>query len=60
MPNSAVPLPGLVRFNRRVHDRIRPWFERRGVRRLAWAALAGFLFVASIWIWSAAGLPSLE
>ena len=58
MPNFAVPLPDLVRFNQRVHDRIDPWFKRRGVRRLAWAGLAGFLFFSSIWIWSAAGLPS--
>ena len=60
MPTFAVPLPDLVRFNQRVHDRIDPWFKRRGVRRLAWAALAGFLFFSSIWIWSAAGLPSSE
>ena len=60
MPTFAVPLPDLVRFNQRVHDRIDPWFKRRGVRRLAWAALAGFLFFSSIWIWSASGLPSSE
>lgn len=60
MPTFTVPLPDLVRFNQRVHDRIDPWFKRRGVRRLAWAALAGFLFFSSIWIWSAAGLPSSE
>ena len=60
MPTSTVPLPDLVRFNQRVHDRIDPWFQRRGVRRLAWAGLAGFLFFASVWIWSAAGLPSSE
>ena len=60
MPTFAVPLPDLVRFNQRVHDRIDPWFKRRGVRRLAWAGLAGFLFFSSIWIWSAAGLPSSE
>jgi len=60
MPSLAVPLPDLVRFNQRVHDRIDPWFRRRGVRRLAWAGLAGFLFFSSVWIWSAAGLPSSE
>ncbi|MEO7654292.1 MAG: PBP1A family penicillin-binding protein [Sphingomicrobium sp.] len=60
MPTFAVPLPDLVRFNQRVHDRIDPWFKRRRVRRLAWAGLAGFLFFSSIWIWSAAGLPSSE
>ncbi|MBA2467378.1 MAG: PBP1A family penicillin-binding protein [Sphingomonas sp.] len=60
MPTFPVPLPDLVRFNERVHGRIDPWFERRGVRRLSWAALIGFLFLSSIWIWSAAGLPSSE
>ena len=60
MPTFAVPLPDLARFNQRVHDRIDPWFKRRGVRRLAWAGLAGFLILSSIWIWSAAGLPSSE
>ncbi|MEO5578890.1 MAG: PBP1A family penicillin-binding protein [Sphingomicrobium sp.] len=60
MPTFAVPLPDFVRFNQRMHDRIDPWFKRRGVRRLAWAGLAGFLFFSSIWIWSAAGLPSSE
>ena len=60
MPNFAVPLPDLVRFNQWVHDRIDPWFKRRGVRRLAWAGLVVFLFFSSIWIWSAAGLPSSE
>ncbi len=60
MPNFAVPLPDLVRFNQRVHDRIDPWFKRRRVRRLAWAGLVVFLFFSSIWIWSAAGLPSSE
>lgn len=60
MPTFAVPLPDLVRLNQRVHDRIDPLFRRRGVRRLAWAALAFFLFVSSVWIWSASGLPSSE
>ncbi|MCY7279988.1 MAG: PBP1A family penicillin-binding protein [Sphingomonas bacterium] len=60
MPTFAVPLPDLVRFNQRVHDRIDPWFKRRAVRRLAWAALAGLMFLSSVWIWSAAGLPSSE
>ena len=31
-----LPLPDLVAFNRRVHDRVDPWFERRWVRRGAW------------------------
>ncbi|HEV2043160.1 MAG TPA: transglycosylase domain-containing protein, partial [Sphingomicrobium sp.] len=60
MPTFAVPLPDLVRFNQRIHDRIDPWFKRRGVRRLAWAALVGFLFLSTVWIWFASGLPSSE
>ncbi len=60
MPTFAVPLPDLVRFNQRVHDRIDPWFARRGVRRAAWVVLAGFLFLSSVWIWFASGLPSSE
>src|SRR6476469_9058027 len=53
-------LPDLVAFNRRVHERLDPWFERRWVRRLAWTLLIGFLFFASVWVYFAAGLPSSE
>jgi penicillin-binding protein 1A len=53
-------LPDLVAFNRRVHERLDPWFERRWVRRLAWTAFGGFLFFASVWVYFAAGLPSSE
>ena len=31
-----LPLPDLVAFNERVHERVDPWFERRWVRRGAW------------------------
>lgn len=55
-----LPLPDLVGFNQRVHDRIDPWFERRWVRRLAWLGGAGFLFFAAIWLFFATGLPSSE
>lgn len=60
MPTFAVPLPDLVRFNQRVHDRIDPRFKRRGVRRAAWVLLGGFLFFSMVWIWFASGLPSSE
>src|SRR6185503_3617569 len=53
-------LPDLVAFNRRVHERLDPWFERRWVRRLAWTAFGAFLFFASVWVYFAAGLPSSE
>src|SRR5215208_1948763 len=53
-------LPDLVAFNRRVHERLDPWFERKWVRRVAWALAAGLLFFASVWVYFAAGLPSSE
>ena len=55
---AELPLPDLVAFNDRVRRRVGPWFERRGVRRLAWAGLGGFLLFAGIWIYFASGLPS--
>ena len=60
MPTFTAPLPNLARFNQRIHARIDPWFARRGVRRAAWVLLAGLLFVSSVWIWFASGLPSSE
>jgi len=53
-------LPDLVSFNRRVHERIDPWFERRWVRRGAWAGYAGFLFFAAVWLFFATGLPTSD
>ncbi|HEU5284880.1 MAG TPA: PBP1A family penicillin-binding protein, partial [Sphingomicrobium sp.] len=53
-------LPDLVGFNRRVHDRIDPWFERRWVRRGAWIGGVGFLFFAAVWLFFATGLPTSE
>ena len=53
-------LPDLVGFNRRVHERVDPWFERRWVRRTAWAAFAAFLFFAAVWLVFATGLPTSE
>ena len=60
MQSFALPLPDLVRFNARVHDRIDPWFARRWVRRGAWASVGGFLFFALAWIWFASNIPSSE
>ncbi|WP_310468881.1 PBP1A family penicillin-binding protein [Sphingomonas sp.] len=56
----AVPLPDLVAFNRRVHARIDPWFERRWVRRGAYLGAGGFLFFAAVWVFFATGLPTSE
>jgi penicillin-binding protein 1A len=53
-------LPDLVSFNRRVHERLDPWFARRWVRRTAWAAFAAFLFFAAVWLFFATGLPTSE
>ncbi|MBA3511656.1 PBP1A family penicillin-binding protein [Sphingomonas sp.] len=55
-----LPLPDLAGFNRRVHERIDPWFERRWVRRGAWIGGLGFLFFAAVWLFFATGLPSSE
>jgi len=54
------PLPDLVAFNRRVHDRIDPWWQRRWVRWLTWAAAALFALFAAMWIYFASGLPSSQ
>ena len=55
-----IPMPDLVAFNRRVRDRVGPWFERRWFRRLTWLALAGFVVFAGVWLYFATGLPSSE
>ena len=60
MDVSSLRIPNLVAFNHRVHTRIDPWFERKGVRRLTWAALAAFVLGSIIFIYFAAGLPSSE
>ena len=54
------PLPDMVAFNRRVHDRVDPWFARKWVRRLAWLAFAGLMALSVIWAYFASGLPSSE
>jgi penicillin-binding protein 1A len=54
------PLPDLVAFNRRVHEWIDPWWTRRWVRFITWAAAALFTLFAATWIYFASGLPSSE
>src|SRR5206468_3599675 len=54
------PLPDLVAFNNRVHDWVDPWWARRWVRFIGWAAAALFTLFAATWIYFASGLPSSE
>jgi penicillin-binding protein 1A len=56
----AWKLPDLVEFNRRVHERVDPWWERVWVRRLTWAGLGLFVLFASVWLYFATGLPSSD
>ena len=58
LPN--LPMPDLVAFNARVHERIDPWFERRWVRRLAMVAAAFFLIGSGVWLYFATGLPTAQ
>src|SRR3954451_7390798 len=53
-------LPDLVAFNQRVHERVDPWWEERGIRRLTWSGLGLFTFFALVWIYFASGLPSSQ
>src|SRR4051794_6619836 len=53
-------LPDLVAFNKRVHERIDPWWEERWVRRGTWIFVGLFSFFALIWIYFASGLPSSQ
>ena len=54
------PLPDLVAFNERVHGVVDPWWARKWVRRLTWAAAALFALFAAMWIYFASGLPSSQ
>jgi penicillin-binding protein 1A len=56
----TMPMPDLVAFNRRVHEYVDPWFERRWVRRLTVLGLLGFALFAGVWLYFATGLPSSE
>jgi penicillin-binding protein 1A len=53
-------LPDLVAFNRRVHERVDPWWEKAWVRRLTWAGAAAFLIGTLTFVYFAAGLPSAQ
>ena len=53
-------LPDLVAFNRRVHERVDPWWERKWVRRATWLFLALFALFGGVWIYFASGLPSSQ
>src|SRR6187455_2533050 len=53
-------LPDLVAFNRRVHERIDPLWQKKWLRITAWVGLAGFAFFAAVWLYFATGLPSSE
>src|SRR6476659_6711827 len=53
-------LPDLVAFNEKVHGWIDPWWQRRWVRLITWAAAALFVLVAAMWIYFASGLPSAQ
>ena len=57
---SNWPLPDLVAFNERVHAAVDPYFERRWLRRLAWAAFAALMFVAVVWTYVASTIPSSQ
>ncbi|MEO7564577.1 MAG: transglycosylase domain-containing protein, partial [Sphingomicrobium sp.] len=54
------PLPDVVAFNRRVHDRISPYWKKSWVRRITWTGLGLFVLFAAVWIYFASGLPSSE
>jgi penicillin-binding protein 1A len=53
-------LPDLVAFNRRVHERIDPWWQRKWIRRTTWTAAVLFALFAGVWLYFATGLPSSE
>lgn len=54
------PLPDLVAFNRKVRERVDPWWAHAWVRGLTWAGLALFALVAGMWIYFASTLPSSQ
>src|SRR5690349_6290454 len=55
-PGGAIP--DLVAFNHRVHEWVDPLFAHKWVRRIAWAAFAGFFLFACMWIYIASTIPS--
>ncbi|WP_324808678.1 PBP1A family penicillin-binding protein [Sphingomonas sp. LY29] len=60
MASRAFPLPDLVAFNQRVHNRLDPWFQRRWVRRLSWAAVAAFVIGSLTYVYFAMSVPSSD
>jgi penicillin-binding protein 1A len=56
----AWPLPDLVAFNERVHAIVDPWWARRWVQFITWAAAVLFALLAAMWIYFASGLPSSQ
>ena len=60
LPIPSWKLPDLVAFNRRVHERIDPWWNRRWIRRVTWTGLALFTLFAGVWLYFATGLPTSE
>ncbi|QNM83675.1 PBP1A family penicillin-binding protein [Sphingomonas sabuli] len=53
-------MPDLVTFNQRVHDRIDPFFARRGVKLISIVGAALFALFAAVWLYFATGLPSAD
>jgi penicillin-binding protein 1A len=53
-------LPDLVAFNRRVHERVDPWWQRKWLRRATWTGLTLFTLFTAVWLYFATGLPSSE
>ncbi|MDQ3483493.1 MAG: PBP1A family penicillin-binding protein [Pseudomonadota bacterium] len=53
-------MPDLVAFNRRVHERVDPWFARKWVKRLSVLGALLFTAFAGIWLYFATGLPSAQ
>ncbi len=60
LPIPSWEFPDLVAFNRRVHERIDPWWNRRWIRRVTWTGLALFTLFAGVWLYFATGLPTSE
>ena len=56
----SIPLPDLVAFNARVHERVDPFFGRKWVKRLSIAGAALFGLFAAVWLYFATGLPSAD
>jgi len=56
----GIQLPDLVAFNRRILDRVDPWFARRWVRRLAILVVAVFLLFSGMWLYFASTIPSSD